>query len=85
MQIKKQKCKEDKQNVSSEHIREKLNEKFSKLDMGKRQVEQNLNEKVGKIFERRNNKDSVKEKLLNDKQIGHKMLKEVHNLRYSNA
>ena len=44
-----------------------------------------MSEKVGKIFERRNNKDGVKEKLMNQKEIGHKMLKEVHNLRYSNA
>ena len=44
-----------------------------------------MNEKVGKIFERRNNKDGKKDKLMSEKQIGQKMLKEVHNLRYSNA
>ena len=30
-------------------------------------------------------KEDIRSKLLNEKDIGHKMLKEVHNLRYSNA
>jgi hypothetical protein len=38
-----------------------------------------------KIYERRSMKDELKEKVLANKDINHKMLKEVHSLRYENV
>jgi hypothetical protein len=44
-----------------------------------------MDTKLQKIFERRNQKEGAKSKLISERQTEHKMLVEVHSLRRENA
>lgn len=65
-------------------MRANQDEMFDKVDSLKKQVIGSKEERISKIFERRNCKDELKDKVLKEKELQHCMLVEVHNCRQTN-
>ena len=61
-----------------------LDDRFDAVRKGKKDYQNEVQDRVTRIYERRSTKDGLKDKVLKQRDITHEMLKEIHNLRSSN-
>lgn len=81
--MKKEALKQNKMRVTG--MQDTMKQKFENVAKAKQTTKSEYNDKMEKIHERRLNKEKKKEQVLENVNINHQMLQEVHKLRAENV